>query len=153
MKASTKRARAEANREAAEQRSADEATLERKYVRASNEDDDRSRIVNGQREYANKLYLTTHRFSGWHPAINIRLRDMAEVYEHAPDFPGFAGHAGFFYVILRRQGATWRISCWGGDDTGYERIGLTEEKARKIYEGIRDFTTIRTLYRRGFRPI
>lgn len=77
---------------------------------------------------------------------------MREEYDQAPDFAGYAGTAEFFRATLRKEGETWRISCWGGDDTAYERTGMTEATARRVYGALRDFITIRSLRGRlGFK--
>ena len=39
----------------------------------------------------------------------------------------------------------------GGDDTSYERNGLSEARARVLWSRLRDFVTLKTLFRLGFR--
>lgn len=46
----------------------------------------------------------------------------------------------------------WRVSAIDVKAQGFERTGMTEEVARRVYESIRDQTTIHTLLtRHGFR--
>jgi len=48
-------------------------------------------------------------------------------------------------------GAPWRVCCSGNDDTSIVRVFLDEERARAVYDGINDFTQMKTLRGRGFK--
>lgn len=123
---------------------------EEKMVRVANEDDDRR----GPDGYINPRYAEFKgRWSGWSPAINVRLATMDEEYPHVPDYD-WRGTAGFFHAILYpgTYGGRWRISCIGGDDYNIAKVFDNEKKARAAWEKINDHITIRTLKRLGFAP-
>ena len=137
------------------------ALVEQKYVRVPDEDDDRHRRVGGIEEYANPRHVALRerldnlgRYGGgWYPAINIRVRDMVPVYQHAKDFPGYAGHAGFFRASLyKNHDGSWWIVCSGGDDQSYARRNMDEATARRVWAALNHHVTIRTLRgRHGFQ--
>lgn len=52
---------------------------------------------------------------------------------------------------LRSSSGAHRISVWGADDHGLEKVGLPEAKARALWDRLRDFVTHRTLERLGFK--
>lgn len=96
---------------------------------------------------------------GWYPAMTLKVeggvrselpwqeaRDN-EALERPRQYPaGF--HAGWY----RNDGdGTHRITLWGGDDCSYERDGLSEARARVLWSRLRDFVTLKTLFRLGFR--
>ena len=134
-----------------------------KMVRAADEDDDR-RDADGA--YVNPRYaalndpperrpweppapVTRRMRSGWHCAINVRLRDMREVLETEQT----RGCAGFFQAILRTYpNGAWRISCFGSEVNGYARRFTREVDARRVWATLNHHVTIRTLVGRlGFR--
>jgi len=138
---------------------------EEKLVRVADEDDDRSRWLkdhNGyciSKEYANPLFLELRErldkkglyMGGWYPAINIRLRTMQRDYQHAADFQGYRGCAGFFTAYLQCVENVWRIACWGDDDDWHEKSRMSELQAKRTFERIKDHITIRSLYNKlGF---
>jgi len=60
----------------------------------------------------------------------------------------------FFEVALYppwNPGAPWRVRCSGNDDTSIVRVFRDEERARAVYDGINDFTQMKTLRGRGFK--
>lgn len=115
-----------------------------KYVRVADEDDDRRHPVT--REEVNpRRAKAAERLA----ARGLRAGHWAPPIEH----DGF----GYFHAMLRLDGRRadgtllWRISCWGGDNTAYERTGMTRETAERVWSQLRDFITIRSLFGRlGF---
>ncbi len=125
--------------------------VEVRSVRVADEDDDRSNDRDG---YANPMFvrsLADGRGRGWDPAVTRRVRDGVALYQHAADFPGYAGTAGYFDARLTERGDVWRISCAGASNTMVARDGLPEAKARRLWAQLRDHVTRRTLARLGFR--
>jgi len=60
----------------------------------------------------------------------------------------------FFRVSLLPPvwgGEKWRIVCSGNDDTSIVRDFTNEARARAVYDGINNFTQMKTLRGRGFR--
>lgn len=60
----------------------------------------------------------------------------------------------YFEVALSppyRPGARWQVRCSGNDDTSIVRFFDDEERARAVYDGINDFTQMKTLRGRGFK--
>lgn len=124
----------------------------KKYVRVSDEDDDRVDDRTGEpvnprcellRESLRKRGL---RERHWSPPITL-LRGE-EVGWQAAQAEAFScrGTIGAFYAALYPDGADrWRITCFGGDDTSYERWNMTREKAESVWLQLRDFITIRSL--------
>lgn len=106
------------------------------------------------REWANPEHVAIAErrpVGGWCPAINRRLADGAPVWPHGEDFPGWAGHAGFFKATLRGYAdGAWEILCAGDDDFILARRGMTERKAMTLWGRINDHVTIRTLRRLHF---
>ena len=110
-----------------------------KYVRVAVENDDRRDPVT--RECVNPRYEAA--------AERLRARGLRADHWAPPiDRDG----AGYFHAMLRPDsGDRWRISCWGGDDTAYERTGMTRATAERVWSELRDFITIRSLRgRHGF---
>lgn len=125
--------------------------VETRTVRVADEDDDRRNERDG---YANPMFVRAGAEGigrGWNPAITRRLRDGVALYEHAADFPGYAGTAGYFDARLTERGDVWRVSCAGAGNTLVARDGLAEAKARRLWAQLRDHVTRRTLKRLGFR--
>ena len=60
----------------------------------------------------------------------------------------------FFRVALLPPvwgGRTWRVVCSGNDDTSIVRDFQDGERALAVYNGINDFTQMKTLRGRGFK--
>lgn len=60
----------------------------------------------------------------------------------------------FFQVSLTPPyfpGAPWRVRCSGNDDTSIVRDFREEARARAVYDGINNFTQMKTLRGRGFK--
>lgn len=60
----------------------------------------------------------------------------------------------FFEVTLMppyKPDAPWHVRCSGNDDTAIARAFRDEEKARAVYDGINNFTQMKTLRGRGFK--
>lgn len=148
MKFTRRQARALAAAERAAQIEARTARTETKWVRAAPEDDDRLRRVDGRVVYANPGYREGTD-AGWRCAFNLRRLDGGS----APPELGFTGCAGFFGVTLQSDPAGWTVACFGTDGPTWARTGLDEATARRVYDGIFDQTTRRTLRRRGFAPL
>lgn len=115
-----------------------------RMVRVADEDDDRACARYGA---ANPRFDGR---GGWRPAITVRVRDGAVLSQHAGDFAGYGGTVGCFRARLFEEGDGWRISCYGADDCGLERAGLSEVRARRLWSLLRDHITRRTLARLGF---
>lgn len=52
---------------------------------------------------------------------------------------------------LRSSSGAHRISVWGADDHGLEKVDLSEAKARALWDRLHDFVTHKTLKRLGFK--
>lgn len=50
-----------------------------------------------------------------------------------------------------KPGSPWRVQCRDANSTYYVRDFSNEARARDMYNGIHDFTHIKTLVGRGFR--
>lgn len=144
-------------------------SVDRKFVLAADCDDDRRNHttredVNPRHEAAAKIarrkgYARRRGDVGWCPAHTVSDRtanrrkmswEECRTNEALPT-PRF--YPGAFAVgLLHDANDTWRVTAWGSDDTGFERAGLTEADARRVYAAIRDYTTINTLVGiHGFR--
>lgn len=129
--------------------------VEVRYVRVADEDDDRYVRDPGPdgRTSVNPHFGRPGGW-GWHPPYTLRLdtREPVHLDPVTATRADHAGTAGFFRAALSERGDLWRISCWGAGDTGYERLGLAERRARVLWALVRDHVTIRTLKRLGFTP-
>ena len=131
--------------------------VEERFVRAADEDDDRFLHAPGSegRVAVNPHFERTKGWGwGWHPPYTRRLDTREPVHpdEATATWADYAGTAGYFRATLSERRDLWRVSCWGADDTGYERDGLSERRARVLWAQLRDHVTIRTLKRLGFVP-
>ena len=95
---------------------------------------------------------------GWYPAMTLKIVDgvRSELpWQDARDNEARkcprVYRAGFYAVWYHLQDGSHRIAVIGGDDTSYARAGLSEAKARRLWSRLRDFVTLKTLYRLGFR--
>ena len=97
--------------------------------------------------------------SGWHPAMTLVIEGGAR----RPLRPGEVAEWAANGRSLRCRGgveARWfcsstgahRISVRGGDDLALGKAGLSEVKARALWDRLRDFVTMKTLRRLGFVP-
>lgn len=95
--------------------------------------------------------LTGH----WSPPLNLRIEPdgtRREVYRHTGEsLKGTrAGVKANWYQWPVDPENNDHITIWGGDDTYLERVRMPTEKARRIWEMLNDFVTIKTLWRLGF---
>ena len=156
------------------------STVAKAYVLIPDCDDDRvnhltRKLVNPRHERAQadvygtgwewdgstrrKAYQPGDYLPGWYPAMTLKIEAgvrselpwQEERDNEARDRPRWypAGvHASWYRNDLD---GTHRIVLWGGDDTSYERNGLSEARARVLWSRLRDFVTLKTLFRLGFR--
>ena len=94
---------------------------------------------------------------GWYPAITLKIEGGVRKelpWQEARDNESRERprkyRAGFYAIWYYLRDGSHRISVIGGDDTSYVRTGLSEAKARRLWSRLRDFVTLKTLFRLGF---
>ncbi len=100
-----------------------------------------------------KTFVSGDRVGHWSPPMSLRLTPdgtRVEVRSNEDQRGTRAGVWAHWSQYLINPESSNHIVIWGGDDTYLERVQLSTEKARRIWEMLNDFVTIKTLWRLGF---